>query len=68
MSVAAGPKRWVCLVKRKVENLEPTYLPRRVIRVRGVTWGGRKKRIDINWIASDGSVLVPTTDLETTLP
>jgi len=39
-------------------------------RVPGASWGGKrtKESISIIWIGSDGSELVPTTDVEKTLP
>jgi len=42
-------------------------------RVPGATWGGKRKKeiisiTSIIWIASDGSELVPTTDVKITLP
>jgi hypothetical protein len=64
----------VCYVKRKVERVRslqgrtfhPTYLTGRAIKD---TWGnlGRQKEKEIilhKWISSDGSELVPATDVK----
>jgi hypothetical protein len=66
----------VCFVKRKVEssippgsNFHPTYLTGRATKG---TWGnlGRQKEKEMifhKWISSDGSEMVPTTDVKINL-
>jgi hypothetical protein len=66
----------VCFVKRKVESsiplgrtFHPTYLTGRATEG---TWGnlGRQKEKEMiihKWISSDGSELVPTTDIKINL-
>jgi hypothetical protein len=71
MSAAARPKRWGVFRQAKGREFDRTrvevftLLTRQgvLLRVPRVTWGG--KRNDTHkWIASDGSELFPTTDVE----
>jgi hypothetical protein len=77
MSAAAKPEPWGVSRQPKGRELNPTgvalftLLTWRgvLLRIPGVAWGGKGERNDIHrWIASDGSELLPTTDVQFTLP
>jgi hypothetical protein len=60
------PSAGVCFVKRKVEIFHPTYLTGRATKGTCGNLGRQKEKEMIihKWISSDGSELVPTTDVK----